>query len=110
MMTHDKCRTFLAERAQMLAEQANQNGRTDRTARIFINALARKDGWDADGGPGSGNWGHAGRPGKKGGSGGGGGKHNRVGSKETGFGNKQREMQKRAKREYGETDLSDVVK
>lgn len=42
-----------------------------------------------DGGPGSGNWGHKGRIGKRGGSGRGGGRHNREGSKETGFKTKQ---------------------
>lgn len=42
-----------------------------------------------DGGPGSGNWGHKGRVGKRGGSGKGGGRHNREGSKESGFKTKQ---------------------
>lgn len=40
---------------------------------------------NADGGPGSGNWGHGGRPGKVGGSSGGGGKEHRTGTKEKGF-------------------------
>lgn len=40
---------------------------------------------NADGGSGSGNWGHAGRPGKRGGSAGGGGKAHRTGTKESGY-------------------------
>lgn len=41
--------------------------------------------WEADGGKGSGNWGHKGRPGKVGGSSEGGGVHNRKKDKDGGF-------------------------
>lgn len=49
---------------------------------------------NADGGPGSGNWGHGGRPGKRGGSTGGGGKQHRTGTKESGFSSEAKERAK----------------
>lgn len=62
MTSHEKCREFLADRAQILTD-----AKDGRKTEIFISALARMDGWNDDG-PGKGNWGHAGRPGHRGGS------------------------------------------
>ena len=63
---------------------------------------------NADGGDGSGNWGHEGRPGKVGGSASGGGVHNRMGDKKSGYTSFSKNKKKLAKPH--EADLSEFYK
>ena len=57
--------------------------RTSAKHRVSLDSLTCS--LSADGGPGSGNWGHEGRPGKRGGSAEGGGAHNRMTAEGGGF-------------------------